>query len=307
MGTTYNVVAIDSGTGVTESQLRGAIDGALTVVNASMSNWDAFSEISLINTAGATGSVALSPELDEVMQAAAAVNIASAGAFDTTIGPLIELWGFGAPGETAMPSDDAVMDALAASGHGNTLRLGKGQLEKAQPDTQVYLAAIGKGYGADLVGRAIEALGITDYMVEIGGDLYASGHNADGLPWQIGIETPNAFDRGILDVVATSGMGLASSGDYRNYFELDGQRYSHVIDPVTGRPITHTTASTTVLAENGMLADAWATAMLILGRDKGMAIADEQNLAVMFVERDTTADHLSFKVEKSAAFTAVAS
>ena len=141
-----------------------------------------------------------------------------------------------------------------------------GTVEKTNSDAQVYLAGIGKGYGADHVGRAIEALGITDYLVEIGGDLYTAGRNPEGLPWQIGIEAPNIADRRVLEVVGVSGLGLASSGDYRNYFEEDGQRYSHLVDPATGRPVTHKTASATVLAENAMLADAWSTAMLILGR-----------------------------------------
>ena len=139
-------------------------------------------------------------------------------------------------------------------------------------------------------------------MVEIGGDLYASGHNQNGLPWQIGVETPNPRDRGVLDVVGVSGLGLASSGDYRNYFEKDGQRYSHVIDPMTGRPITHKTASATVLADNAMLADAWATAMLILGRERGLQIAAEQDIAVLFVERDDAADALQFKTTPSETF-----
>jgi thiamine biosynthesis lipoprotein len=128
-------------------------------------------------------------------------------------------------------------------------------------------------------------MGLTDYLVEIGGDLYASGRNPDGMAWQIGIESPDPTERGMLGVVGVSGMGLASSGDYRNYFEADGQRFSHLIDPVTGRPVQHNTASATVMAENAMLADAWSTAMLILGRERGLEIAAEHNIAVKFVDR----------------------
>ncbi|MCV6592775.1 MAG: FAD:protein FMN transferase [Silicimonas sp.] len=304
MGTTYKVVAADASRNLREGEVRGAINAALQTVNAQMSNWDAGSEISRFNAKAGGEAMTLSPELAEVMNAAEEVYRASEGRFDTTMGPLIELWGFGAPGEQAMPSDDAIRAAQARSGHANTLKLGGNAMAKTQDDTQVYLAAIGKGFGADAVGRALEGLGIKDYMIEIGGDLYASGKNPDGMPWQIGIETPDATNRAVLDVIGVSNMGLASSGDYRNYFERDGQRYSHVIDPATGHPITHRTASATVLAENAMLADAWATAMLILGQERGMEIAEAQNLAVLFVERDAEASELRFKSRASRAFAA---
>ena len=196
-----------------------------------------------------------------------------------------------------------VEHALSRSGHDKTLVLSGDRLAKSQSHAQVYLAAIGKGYGADVVGRALESFGINDYLVEIGGDLYASGKNPDGLPWQIGVETPDATGRGVMDVVGVSGMGLASSGDYRNYFEEDGKRYSHVIDPATGRPITHQTASATVIAENAMLADAWATAMLTLGRERGLEIARKENVAVLFIERDAAAG--GFKTAASDRFDAL--
>lgn len=305
MGTTYNVVALDPARSVNQSDAQSKIDAALALVNAQMSNWDSGSEISRFNAQTGTNAVNISADLSKVMQAAESVNIASEGRFDTTMGPLIELWGFGAKGQKSLPSDLDIELAQAKSGHGSTLKVAPSALQKIQPDAQVYLAAIGKGFGADQVGRALEGMGIKDYMVEIGGDLYASGTNVDGTPWQIGIEKPAALSGGVYDVVGVSGLGLASSGDYRNYFEQDGERYSHVIDPVTGRPITHKTASATVLAENAMLADAWATAMLILGRERGLEIAESQNLAVMFIERDTSVTDIRFKSTASAQFKAL--
>lgn len=302
MGTSYNVVAVDPSRKVNEAEAQAAIETALAQVNQQMSNWDSASEISLFNAKTDLGSVEMSSDLAHVMRAAEDVHLASEGRFDTTMGPLIELWGFGAQGAQHKASDVEVAEALSRSGHGATLNVGATTLQKRQGDAQVYLAAIGKGYGADKVGQALESLGITDYMVEIGGDLYASGNNPAGTPWQIGIEKPAALSGGVLNVVPVSGMGLASSGDYRNYFEQDGVRYSHLIDPVTGRPITHKTASATVLADNAMLADAWATAMLILGREKGLEIAKAHNVAVMFVERDSTTTDLRFKTDASARF-----
>ncbi|PSL18284.1 FAD:protein FMN transferase [Shimia abyssi] len=302
MGTTYNVVALDANRSLSEAEVKVGVENALALVNNQMSNWDAGSEISRFNAQTGGAPVSVSTDLANVMRAAEDVNVASEGRFDTTMGPLIELWGFGANGQTQVPNADAIAAAKARSGHRDTLTVSPSALQKKQPDAQVYLSAIGKGFGADQVGRALEAFGITSYMVEIGGDIYASGVNADGLPWQIGIEKPAALSGGVMDVVGVSGLGLASSGDYRNYFEKDGERFSHIIDPVTGRPITHKTASATVLAENGMLADAWATAMLILGRERGLEIAEKNDLAVLFVERDAEAADLRFKSVASKRF-----
>nr|WP_284377176.1 FAD:protein FMN transferase [Amylibacter marinus] len=302
MGTTYKVSLVDHTNQLKESQVKPLVSAALLDVNKSMSNWDAGSEISRINAVPKDSHQSMSATLAHVMQAARDVNLASAGRFDTTVGPLIELWGFGAPGATAKPTDAAIETALAKSGQQTSLALRGNSVARKHGDTQVYLAGIGKGFGADHVGQALESIGIKDYMVEIGGDLYAAGRNPDGLPWQIGIETPNAHDRNIMGVVGVSGLGLASSGDYRNYFEQDGQRYSHLIDPTTGRPVDHKTASATVLAGNAMLADAWSTAMLILGRERGLEIASAHNIAVQFIDRDTNAGALGFTTHASDAF-----
>lgn len=302
MGTTYKVVAVDHDGKFNASDVKAAVNVALTDVNTSMSNWDANSEISQINAMPAGVTAPMSKDLAQVMQAAADVNAASQGRFDTTLGPIIELWGFGAKGTQSLPSDQAILAAQARSGHANTLNLMGNSVQKSRSDAQIYLAGIGKGFGADHVGRAIEGLGLTDYLIEIGGDLYASGRNPDGLPWQIGIESPDPAARGVMQAVGISGMGLASSGDYRNFFEADGQRFSHLIDPTTGRPVDHHTASATVLAENAMLADAWSTAMLILGRERGMEIAAQHNIAVHFVDRPVAGTQIGFKVFQSEAF-----
>jgi thiamine biosynthesis lipoprotein len=302
MGTTYNVVVVDHNNVLDEAVVSAAISQALDDVNKSMSNWDPTSEISRLNATQAGATVPVSQELSDVLQAASYVNKASEGRFDTTVGPLIELWGFGARGERHTPSQSDIVTALAASGHADSFGVQDGRVQKTHSDAQAYLAGIGKGYGADQVGRALAGLGIEDYLVEIGGDLFAAGRNPDGQPWQIGIETPSATMGGMLGVVGVSGLGLASSGDYRNYFEEDGQRYSHLIDPNTGRPVTHRTASATVLAENAMLADAWSTAMLILGRERGLQIAATENIAVQFVERDQNSASLQFNTFASEAF-----
>jgi thiamine biosynthesis lipoprotein len=285
MGTTYNVAAVDPGGNIDKRALSGAIDLALQTVSLKLSNWDGGSEISALNAGSVRESVVMSGELAAVMNAAAQVHTASEGRFDTTIGGLIELWGFGADGTRGVPNSDAIAQALEASGHGKTLEMGAGKIEKLHEDAQIYLAGIGKGFGADQIAQVLQSFGLDNYMVEIGGDLVTAGHNPDGLPWQIGIESPNPADRALSGVVGLGNKGLATSGDYRNYFEFDGARYSHLIDPTTGRPVSHATTSATVISENAMMADAWSTAMHILGREHGLEIAQRHGIAVQFIER----------------------
>ncbi len=302
MGTTYNVAAVDQGGAIEQETLSAAIDHALLSVSKKLSNWDRGSEISALNSAAVRESVAMSDELKAVMGAAEHVHNASEGRFDTTIGGLIELWGFGAGGERSVPNSDAIAQALEASGHANALEMDDGRIGKLHNDAQVYLAGIGKGYGADQIAEVLKSFGLKDYMVEIGGDLVTAGQNPDGLPWQIGIESPNPADRALSGVVALGNKGLATSGDYRNYFEFDGTRYSHLIDPTTGRPVSHATTSTTVIAENAMMADAWSTAMHILGREHGLEIAQRHGVAVQFIERGSASDRPAFITHVSPAF-----
>ena len=285
MGTQYNVIVVPAGQRLDRDAIAAAIDTALAEVDAEMSNWNAASEISRVNAAG-TEALALSPALATVLQAAQDVHLGSDGRFDVTVGPLIDLWGFGAgAAEPHIPSEADIAAALARTGQARVMTLDGGSVQKSVPAAEIYLSAIGKGHGVDRVAEAIRAFGVTDFMVEIGGDLYAAGRNPAGTPWQIGIESPVAGDRALHQVADLSGMGMATSGDYRNFFEVDGQRYSHIIDPATGRPILHDTVSATVMAENAMLADAWATAMLVLGRARGLEIAEDLGLAVAFIER----------------------
>ncbi|MEM9344399.1 MAG: FAD:protein FMN transferase [Pseudomonadota bacterium] len=302
MGTTYQVVAVDKTRELQQPVVKEAVEAALAEVNAAMSNWDDSSEVSRLNAAKSGEKMRVSPAFVEVVEASREVSRLSAGHFDATVGLLIELWGFGAPERRGVPTDEAIAAARNRAGMERLVVAGSDTIQKTRDDTQVYLAGIGKGYGADRIGRALRDLGIEDFLVEIGGDLYAEGRNPDGVPWQIGIESPNAEDRSVLGVVGLSGRGLASSGDYRNYFEVDGERYSHLIDPTTGRPVTHKTASATVIAENAMLADAWSTGMLILGRERGLEIAADNGIAVQFVERDPGEAELAFTTFTSQAF-----
>lgn len=306
MGTSYHIVAI--GTDLDQDALAAAVQDALAAVNAKMSNWDPDSEVSRFSASHSTAPMAVSPEFTHVMAAANEVHRLSGGKFDVTLGPLVELWGFGPrKPEDPVPAAAEITDALAGVGQARLLRLDAkaGTLAKTAPAAGINLSAIAKGYGVDAVAAALQRLGVENYMVEIGGDLAASGENAKGEPWRIGIEKPDAAAQTVQLVVPLSDLGLATSGDYRNYFERDGVRFSHILDPVSGRPVTHRTASVTVIAANAMLADAWATAMLVLGRESGLEVAEAQNLAVLFIDRDVQAGENAYMTAASSAFTAL--
>lgn len=305
MGTTYNVIAIDKTADLSPDVIKEAISAELATVNSQMSNWDPNSEISRFNSAETTEPIEISPELAKVMGAANDIHVKSEGLFDVTLGPLIEIWGFGArTAESPIPSDEAISAAQAVVGQDKILTLTSepATLSKSLPKTSVYLAAIAKGYGVDQVAAVLEEAGLEDYMVEIGGDLVTAGLNSKGEPWRIGIERPDAASQTVEEVVNVSGLGMATSGDYRNYFEQDGIRYSHIIDGVTGRPITHGTASVTVLAPDAMLADGWATALLALGQERGLKIAEDEGLAVMFIVRNTDSTQIGFETTVSSQF-----
>ena len=306
MGTTFNITAI--GDDLDQEALAASVDAALAAVNASMSNWDPNSEVSRFAKSDSTDPQPISPEFAKVIAAANQVHAQSGGLFDVTLGPLIQLWGFGSrePADP-IPSDADIAVAQEAVGQARLLTLDEAALTlaKGRPDTQVFLAAIAKGYGIDAVAAVVAEAGADSYMVEIGGDLVTRGTNPDGNAWSIGIETPEPGTQGSIElVVPVRDMGLATSGDYRNFFTHDGKRYSHIIDPNTGRPITHLTTSATVLAEDAMMADAWATAMLALGAERGLQVAEDHDVAVFFISRGETQGDTTYITAQSAAFTA---
>ncbi len=305
MGTTYNIVAVDVPAGLQADAITKAVTETLAEVNGRMSNWDPNSEISRFNAQKSTDSVRISAQLAQVIRAANEIHAKSAGRFDVTLGPLIDLWGFGArKPEDPVPSDEDIAEASERVGQSRLLSLtaSPDMLRKARSDTSVYLAAIAKGYGVDEVAATLRDLGLRNFMVEIGGDLLALGKNAEGKPWRIGIERPDATNRAVEEIVHLSALGMATSGDYRNFFEKDGVRYSHIIDAGTGRPITHSTASVTVLADSAMMADGWATALLALGLARGMEISEKLELAAFFIVRDDGLDSKRFKTVASTRF-----
>ncbi len=284
MGTTWHVSVARPVPEAEVSVLRNTIESELARINRLMSTWEPESELSRFNRARPGVAFPLSPETVEVLQLAHRVSEASEGGFDVTVGPLVNLWGFGPdmrPDE--VPSEAQLADTFARVGY-RKLRIGPDHAVR-EADLYVDLSAVAKGYAVDRVADRLLARGFTDFLVEVGGELRAAGRKQDGSAWRIGIEVPDLAGRSAQRVVRLSDIGVATSGDYRNYFEADGRRYSHTIDPQTGRPITHRLASVTVLDPSAARADAWATALMVLGPEKGLRIANEQELAAFFIIR----------------------
>lgn len=285
MGTSYMVkIVVD---GADEAVLTVEIDDLLKKVNLQMSTWIADSELSRFNDFDGAGWFDVSADTALVVAESLRISEMSHGAFDMTVGPLINLWGFG-PGkrEVPVPSDAQIAAVMASTGYGNvSVQSDPPALKKAKPGIYCSLAAIAKGFGVDKVAEYLDAKGFTAYLVEIGGELRTRGVKAEGKPWKVAIATPDGR-AGHQKVLALNNVGMATSGDYYNYFEKDGKRYSHTIDPVTGRPITHTLASVTVIHESCMTADALATAINVMGPEKGYQLALENELSVFLIVKE---------------------
>lgn len=291
MGTTYSVKVVSSEeVSLNESGLQRIADTELERVNRQMSTYLADSELSLWNRASTSDWQKVSPALFEVLQLSAGISARSSGAFDVTVMPLVNLWGFGPDERQSPPSDLDIREALKRVGY-NQIEFNETELTVRKPaEVFVDLSAIAKGYAVDKVAQALQDKGVANFMVEVGGELYLEGVNRRGKPWRIGVETPT-YDllkapQGPALAVDLSGRALATSGDYRNYYEVDGVRLSHTIDPFTGRPITHKLASVSVIADTCAEADGWATALNVLGPEKGMAVAERERLAVYMIIRD---------------------
>lgn len=285
MGTTYSVKITDLPNRIDRDVLHTDIHRILQTVNDRMSTYQAGSELSRFNASSSTEWFPISTDTLAVLDEALRVSRLSDGAFDVTVGPLVNIWGFGPPERAAvLPSDGQIRDALDRVGFRNIdIRTSPPTIRKRHPGMYLDLSGIAKGYGLDKVAEHLEHFNIGHYLIEIGGELRGRGHNPQSAPWKVAIEKPLAGQRAIYRVVHLHDGVLATSGDYRNYFEQDGQRYAHIIHPRTGQPITHNLASVTVIGQSALLADALATALMVLGPDAGFRLAKRENLAAFFV------------------------
>jgi len=294
MGTSWSLKVIAAEHPVSAGELTAEVQQTLNDIESKMSNWKKDSEVSRFNEMPA-GCLSVSSQTLAVANTALEISTLSDGVFDITLGPLIELWGFGKRiGSDDLPTAEEVQQAKAKVGY-QGISIDGDSLCKSRHELSINMSAIAKGYGVDRVAETLQALGYQRFLVEVGGELYAEGFNSKGKPWLIGVEKPVADNRQIMiDVaVALQAQGLATSGDYRNFFEVDGRRYSHLIDPTTGEPVEHQVASVSVLASSSMLADGWATAIQVMGVEAGLAIANELELAVLILEHSENGELLS--------------
>jgi len=285
MGTYFKVTVRSLPPSIHEDELKASIEKLLEKVNAQMSTYIPESEISRFNQYEKTDWFPVSSETALVVNEALKIHYLTQEAFDITIGPLVNLWGFGPPGRKGeIPNQEKVNIALKTVGSRHLQsRLNPPSLKKDIADLYLDLSGIAKGFGVDHLAEYLESIGITDFLVDIGGEMKTSGHKGDGLPWKIAIERPVIDKQEIQKIIDLTDQAVATSGDYRNYFEKDDRRYSHEINPKTGQPVQHRLASVTVLDTSCMRADALATALMVLGPQEGYRLAEREKLAVLFI------------------------
>lgn len=286
MGTSWSVQMYGLPAGVSRSQMQGDFEQLLDLVDRQMSIYRDDSYITRFNRAGPGETLVIPPDFNQVLTTALELAKASGGAFDPTVGPLVELWGFGGEGASSEPPPREEIEALREKVGWERLEFDSASGELTQPgDIYLDVAAVAKGHAVDRLADLLDARGVSSYLVSIGGDMRIRGRKADGEPWRVGIERPTAGSRDIHRVVAPRDIAMTSSGDYRNFFEYDGRRYAHIIDARTGYPVEHELASVSVLHERARKADGLATMLTVLGAEEARVFAEERDLAVFLIER----------------------
>ena len=301
MGTTYSVKLVAPRADTDFESLGTTLDDRLQSIDERMSTYKPDSELSRFNKVQSEDWVAVSQELCAVIERATRISIKTDGAFDITVGPLVDLWGFGAAGDRDdLPTADEAESTLARVGYERLeTDCSRPAIRKEREDLSVDLSAFAKGYAVDEAAELLVADNQDNFLVEIGGELRMRGVNAAGKRWAIAIESPVSESRSVDSVLNLTDAAVATSGDYRNYYEIDGQQYSHTIDPDTGKPVTHNGAAVTVVTGSAADADALATALLVMGPETGLAFATAEDLAAYFLLR--TDDRIEHRA--TAAFT----
>ncbi len=286
MGTRYSAVFF-APAGADEPAIGAGLFAAVDQVDRQMSTWKPDSNLSRLNALPEQQWLALPEELMTVLDTALHIGQQSRGAFDIGVGGLVNAWGFGPSGA----QDDAQQDSALGKGKhhpaldGLEIDRARGRVCKRLPVT-LDLSGIAKGYGVDALARCLDGLGITRYLVGIDGEMRAKGLKPDGQAWAVAIEKPVRHVREVMGVMELSDAAIATSGDYRHWVEVQGTHYSHTMNPLNGQPVRNRLAAVTVVMPSCMLADAWATALLVLGETDGVALAQKRGMDALFVLRD---------------------
>ena len=293
MGTQYHISWVSEKLKATplaaeKEGIQLKVDRLLKAINKSMSTYDPQSELSLINQNFKPEWQTISSGLYRVLEMSQQLNKQSKGAFDITVGPLVNLWGFGPNKANNHIPEESKIEALMSQVGSDAISLrqqgGDFQLSLGA-SRYLDLSAIAKGYAVDVLGHLLQKQGIDNYLIEVGGEIIAHGTKPENQRWRIAIEAPNDNGRSVQIIIPLSSIGIATSGDYRNFFEQEGRRFSHTIDGRTGYPVEHKLASVSVLHESVAMADAWATALTVLGAEEGFKLAEKYNLAAYFIVR----------------------
>ena len=267
MGTTYNVKIITN-QDININEISKEVNSLLTQINNQMSTWDLKSEITKFNLNNSDTMISLSPDFFKVVKIACEISDKTDGAFDITIFDLMSLWGFGPNPKEGSPNNEEINNALKFTGW-KKLFLDNDSIKKKNPNVKLDLNAIAKGYGVDLVHNKIISLGFNNVFVEIGGEVKCSGKNKSNKKWRIGIEDPNISKENIIAVIDINDKAVATSGNYRNFLDINGKLLGHTIDPRIGKPVSSNILSATVISSSCIKADAWATALMVLDFKKG--------------------------------------
>lgn len=285
MGTYYSVTIAEPPAGLPEDWSE-VVDAELRSVNDQMSTYLESSELSRFNRSKSTDWFSVSPDTARVVSAAREISMITDGAFDVTVGPLVNIWNFGPTKRTKNPpTEEQIETAIRVIGHDKLdVRLEPPALKKSNPDLRVDLSAIAKGHGVDRIVSLLAGMGCENIYVDIGGEDRAIGRRGDRA-WRVAIEDPDDDERVYRLAFELNDAAIATSGDYRNFFEYEGERYSHTIDPRTGRPVINQVASVSVFAKDCMTADGWATAITVLGAERGIELANKLDFSVRVVTR----------------------
>lgn len=284
MGTTWSVRMAAPPAHGSVGDLRAEVEAILETINSEMSTYREDALVSRFNAAPAGTRFQLPPDFDRVLQDSLALAESSDGAFDPTVGPLVNLWGFGPEGDRVEPPpEEAIAAARERTGWRKLRYEASGRVLEQSGGVYLDFSSIAKGHAVDRIAEHLLAQGVTDFVVDIGGDLRTRGARADGRAWRIAVERPQAGERAIHSVIEPGDMAMATSGNYRNFFRDQGRVFSHTIDPRSGWPVDHDVVSVTVLHERCALADGLATVLSVLNEEQGMAFADRQQLAVLWL------------------------
>lgn len=285
MGSTYSIKWVEAAQTPSAQVMQEQVEAMLANFDLEVSTWRDDSALALFNALPAESCMIMPASVMDMVELAEQLHADSGGAFDLTVGPLLKIWGFhGGDGSQVMPDAEQLEATLAKVGQKHLRRQGEELCKDV--DLKVDVSALAAGYMVDRVAEHLQSQGITSYMVEMTGELRAQGLKPDQSPWRIAIEEPRDDERMAHQIIALDGFGVSTSGDYRNYFELDGKRYSHTFDPVSGKPVMHELAAVTVLEPSAAMADGLSTVLLVQGPQRGWDYAIERGIAALFVIRE---------------------